>query len=153
MKLTGHISKDSGIDNHIEVNNQLRKKDKTIFLLLIRKVEKGFDIKQPGVLYENLPKRHQLVMALNASDVLIIASSDNPFTRYSFQQKLFEYMAVNVPIVATEVGDVKRILKPFSSSLCKPGSLEDLKAKIILHLKKKDINYSKIAMNYNWEKL
>lgn len=149
----GHISKDRGIDNLIEAINQLRKKDKNILLLLSGRVETGFNIKKPGVIYEKLPKRYQLVIALNASDVLIIASSDNPFTRYSFPQKLLEYMAVNVPIVATAVGDVKRILKPFSSSLCKPGSLEDLKAKMTLQLKKKNINYRKIAMNYTWEKL
>ena len=150
---TGHISKDRGINNLIEAVRQLREKDKTIYLLLSGKVEKNFNIKDSFIIYEKLPKREQLVIALNASDVLIIASSDNPFTRYCFPQKLFEYMAVNVPIVATAVGDVVRILQPFRDSLCKPNSIEDLKSKINIQLNKKNINYRKIAENYTWEKL
>ena len=150
---TGYISKDRGIGNLIEAVKQLREKDKTIYILLSGKVEKGFDVSHSFVIYEELPKREQLVMALNASDVLIIASSDNPFTRYCFPQKLFEYMAVNVPIVATAVGDVVRILEPFKGSLCKPNSAEDLKSKINIQLKKKNIDYRKVAMNYTWERL
>lgn len=150
---TGHISEDRGINNLIEAVTQLREKDKTICLLLSGKIEKNFNIKHSFIIYEKLPKREQLVTALNASDVLIIASSDNSFTRYCFPQKLFEYMAVNVPIVATAVGDVVRILQPFRDSLCKPSSIEDLKRKINIQLNKKNINYRKIAENYTWEKL
>jgi glycosyltransferase involved in cell wall biosynthesis len=131
----------------------LREKDKSIYLLLSGKVDKNINIKLPFIIYEKLPKREQLVLGLNASDVLIIASSDNPFTRYCFPQKLFEYMAVNIPIVATAVGDVVRILQSFKGSLCKPGSTEDLKDKISVQLKKKHINYRRAAMSYTWEKL
>jgi len=150
---TGHISKHRGINNLIEAVRQLREKDKSIYLLLSGKVDKDINIKLPFIIYEKLPKREQLVLGLNASDVLIIASSDNPFTRHSFPQKLFEYMAVDVPIVATAVGDVTRILQPFQGSLCRPGSIEDLKNKISIQLKKRHINYRKISMNYTWEKL
>ena len=121
--------------------------------LLSGKVDAGIDIKQPFIIYEELPKREQIVMALNASDVLIIASSDNPFTRYAFPQKLFEYMAVNVPVVATAVGDVERILKPFKGSLCRPDDIGDLKNKIKMQLKKKSINYRKAAVKYSWSNL
>ena len=150
---TGHISKDRGIDNLIEAVKELRKKDNKIYLLLSGKIDKDINISQPFIIYKELSKRKELIMALNASNVLIIASRDNPFTRYCFPQKLFEYMAVNVPIVATAVGDVVRILRPFNSSLCEPDSVEDLKSKIDIQLKKKCINYRKVAMNYTWEKL
>ena len=150
---TGHISKDRGVDNLIEAVKQLRHSDSSIFLLLSGKVDAGIDIKQPFIIYEELPKREQIVMALNASDVLIIASSDNPFTRYAFPQKLFEYMAVNVPVVATAVGDVERILKPFKGSLCRPDDIGDLKNKIKMQLKKKSINYRKAAVKYSWSNL
>ena len=150
---TGHISEDRGIDKLIEAVRQLREKDDKIYLLLSGKVDKNINIKQEFIIYKALPKREDLVMALNTSNVLIIASSDNPFTRYSFPQKLFEYMAVNVPIVATSVGDVVRILKSFKGSLCKPDNIEDLKDKINMQLKKKNVNYRKIAMNYTWKKL
>jgi glycosyltransferase involved in cell wall biosynthesis len=150
---TGHISKDRGIDNLIDVVRELRKSDKNIHLLLSGKVDKNIDIKHDFIIYEALPKREQLVMALNASDVLVIASGNNKFTKYSFPQKLFEYMAVNVPIVATAVGDVERILKPYKGSLCKPESKEGLKNKITIQLKKKSINYRKTTLNYSWDRL
>ncbi|MBR9706800.1 glycosyltransferase family 4 protein [Candidatus Pacearchaeota archaeon] len=149
---TGHISKDRGIDKLIQAVKELREKDKTFYLLLSGKIDKGMNIKYPFVLFKALPKKEELVMALNASDILIIASTDNPFTKYSFPQKLLEYMAVNVPIVATAVGDVVRILKPFKGSLCKPGSIQDLKNKILLQLNKK-MDYRKEAMKYTWKVL
>ncbi len=150
---TGHISKDRGIELLIQAIKELHEEDDSIHLLLSGKVDKDINIRHPFIIYEELPKREQLVMALNASDVLVIASPDNAFTRYCFPQKLPEYMAVNVPIVATAVGDVIRILEPFNGSLCKPDSMEDLKNKINMQLKRKNINYRKIAMNYTWEKL
>ena len=62
-------------------------------------------------------------------------------------------MSVNVPIVATEVGDVRRILKPFKGSLCKPNNIKDLKSKMMLQMKRKSINYRKTAMKYTWKNL
>lgn len=149
----GHISRHRGINYLIEAVKQVREKDASVYLLLSGKVDKDINIKLPFIIYKKLPKREQLVLGLNASNVLVIASSDNPFTMYCFPQKLFEYMAVNVPIVATAVGDIVRILQPFEGSLCKPNSIEDLKSKIIAQLNKKNINYRKVAMNYTWKKL
>ena len=122
-------------------------------MLLSGKVDKDVNVKKPWIIYREFPRRSQIVCALNASDVLVIASTDNPFTKYSFPQKLFEYMAVNVPIVATSVGDVVRILKEYPNSLCRPDSLEDLKMKISVQIAKNHINYRKKAMGYTWEKL
>jgi len=150
---TGHISKTRGIDILIEAVRGLRENDKTIFLLLSGKVDNDVNINSPFIIYRKLPTRQQLVLGLNASNVLVIASTNNEFARYSFPQKLFEYMAVNVPIVATSVGDVVRILKPFKNSLCKPNDIEDLKRKITLQLKKDHIEYRKTASEYTWEKL
>ena len=150
---TGSISKDRGVDLLIDAVGELAKDDKRIYLLLSGKVEKGIDINKPWIIFKDLPKREQVVEALNASDLLVLASTDNKFTKYSFPQKLFEYMSVNVPIVATEVGDVARILKPFKGSLCKPKDIKELKSKILHQMKRKNINYRKTTMSYTWEKL
>jgi glycosyltransferase involved in cell wall biosynthesis len=150
---TGSISKDRGVDLLIDAVGELAEGDKRIYLLLSGRVENGISISKPWIIFKELPKREQVVEALNASDLLVLASTDNQFTRYSFPQKLFEYMSVNVPIVATEVGDVKRILKPFKGSLCKPNDIKELKSKILHQMKRKNINYRKTAMNYTWEKL
>ena len=150
---TGSISKDRGLDYVIKAVEQLRDEGNDLYMLLSGKVSDGINIKKPWIIYKELRKRKQVVEALNASDVLIIASTDNPFTRYSFPQKLFEYMSVNVPIVATAVGDVARILKRFKGTLSKPGSIDDIKYRIISQMKRKSINYRKMAADYTWEKL
>ena len=150
---TGSISKDRGLDLLIDAVGELAKDDKKVHLLLSGKVDESININKPWVIFREFPKREQIVEALNASDLLVLASTDNPFTRYSFPQKLFEYMSVNVSIVATEVGDVIRILKPFKGSLCKPNNIKELKSKILLQMKRKNINYRKTAMSYTWEKL
>lgn len=150
---TGSISKDRGIDLLIDAVGELAKDDKKIHLLLSGKVEKGISINKPWIIFKELPKREQVVEALNASDLLVLASTDNQFTKYSFPQKLFEYMSVNVPILATEVGDVIRILKPFKGSLCKPDDIKELKSKMLQQMKRKSINYRKTAMNYTWKNL
>lgn len=150
---TGSISKDRGINILIDAVTQLRKKDKYVCLLLSGWLNKEININHSFIIYKELPKREHLVLALNASNVLIIASTDNEFTRYSFPQKLFEYMSVNVPIVATAVGDVVRILSKNKDSLCKPESAKDLRTKIEIQLKKKRTNYRNLAFNYTWKKL
>lgn len=150
---TGHISKRMGIDNLIEAVGMLREHDKSIYILLSGKIDDDVNIRFPFVIYRKFPKREQLVLGLNASDVLVIASDDDPFTLYCFPQKLPEYMAMNIPIVATAVGDVKRMLYPFKDSLCKPRDVNDLKDKISIQLKKKRVNYRKVIMGYTWKKL
>lgn len=150
---TGSISKDRGLDILIDAVAKLRKNDSSIYLLLSGKVDKDININHPFIIYKELPTRKELVLALNASNVLVIASTDNEFTRYCFPQKLFEYMAVNVPIVATAVGDVVRIQKPFKDSLCRPGDSKSLMNKIKLQLKKGRVNYRSASMHYTWQKL
>ena len=62
-------------------------------------------------------------------------------------------MSANVPIVATSVGDVARILKQYDGSLCRPNDKKDLKEKIKKQMAKKSINYRRTAELYGWEKL
>ena len=151
---TGSISKVRGIDLLIEAIERIREIKNNIYLLLSGKVEDNvINVQKPWIFYKELPKREQVVQALNASDVLVIPSTDNPVTRYAFPQKLFEYMSVNVPIAATAVGDVKRVLLHFKESLCMPNSADELRVRILSQLGKKSVNYRKAAANYTWEKL
>jgi glycosyltransferase involved in cell wall biosynthesis len=54
--------------------------------------------------HEKLPE------LLPTADVLVAPFSDMEGVRYQSNVKIFEYMASGVPIIATDVGDIKRIL-------------------------------------------
>ena len=60
-------------------------------------------------------------------------------------------MSINIPIVATAVGDTAKILKAYKGSLCKPDDPLDMKEKICSQINKKSIDYRKIALNYTWD--
>ena len=93
-------------------------------------------------------------MAINAADVAVIPNPRNNFTEYCFPYKLVEYMACNVPIVATGVGDVSLMLKKYKGSLCKPGDADDFSEKIIAKLEKNGrVNYSKDLRRFDWKVL
>ena len=147
----GAISKYQGADIMLGAFEKVRKQMSDAYLLLSGKIYNNINIKRPNIIFEELPKREDVVTALNASDVALIPNVKNSFSKYCFPYKLLEYMAVDVPIVATAVGDVVRILAPFKGSLCKPGSVDELKNKIEMQLKKRKVNYRKTATEYTWE--
>ena len=150
---TGEISKDKGVDSLIEAFKEVKKIIPNIFLLLSGKVKGNINVNQNAVIYEKYSKREEVITALNAADIAIIPNTRSIFSKYCFPYKLFEYMAVGLPIVATNIGDVALFLKNFEGSLCKPNDVEDLKSKIIIQLKKDKVDYKKIVKNHSWLKL
>ncbi len=94
------------------------------------------------------------MVGINAADVAVVPQPENETTKYAFPYKLMEYMACNVPVVATAVGDVKEVLKDHPESLAQPGNAYDLAQKLTAAISaKKKVNYRKIVENYTWEKL
>lgn len=147
----GAISRYQGAHMMLEAFEKIRKESPHTYLLLSGKIYSDIDINGENIIFEELPKRKDVVMALNASDVALIPNVENSFSKYCFPYKLLEYMAIDIPIVATAIGDVIKILAPFKGSLCKPGSVDDLKDKIEIQLKKGTVDYRKTAMKYTWK--
>ena len=78
-----------------------------------------------GVLsYESIPEFY------SALDVAVICNRDSLFGRYCFPQKLYEIIACHTPLVAAEVGDVRKLLIDHPDSLYQPGNAGDLAEKI-----------------------
>lgn len=150
----GHISRMQGFHILLEAFDKIRKDYPDSYLLISGKVEKDIDIKHKNVIFEPLPKREQVVMAINSSDVAVIPNPRNSFTEYCFPYKLIEYMACKAPIVATDVGNVSLLLKKYKGSLCKPDDADDLSEKLIAKLENyKRVDYSKILKNLGWRVL
>ena len=150
----GHIAKLKGWDVLLAAFYKIREKYPDCYLLLSGQVDKGINIKHKNVIFRALPERKDVVKAINAGDVAVIPSPRNAFTEYCFPYKLVEYMACNVPIVATDAGDVSLMLKKYKGSLCKSNDVNDLVNKIIAKLNAKDngrVNYYKDLKNFDWE--
>lgn len=151
---TGHISKERGADRLIEAFGKIRARKPEAILLLSGQLDKDINTKQEGIVYKELPRRKDVVVGINSGDVAVVPQPENETTRYAFPYKLMEYMACNVPVVATAIGDVKELLRDYPESLAEPGNVEDLAYKIDTALKgRKKVSYKKIVSEYTWEKL
>jgi glycosyltransferase involved in cell wall biosynthesis len=150
----GEISRFKGADVLIEAFKEVKKVIPDVRLLLSGKILDNIDIKQDSIIYREYPHREEVALALNAADVSVVPNRKNAFSEYCFPYKLLEYMAVNLPVVSTNVGDASIILSRYKDSLCKPNDKYDLADKIIKKISSKEkTNYSKIVNNLTWDNL
>lgn len=151
---TGHIARLQGFHVLLEAFDKVRKKHADSYLFISGNVDNDVNIRHENVVFEPLPKREQVAMAINASDVAVVPNPRNSFTEYCFPYKLVEYMACGVPIVATDVGNVSLLLKKYPGSLCRPDDVDDLGEKIIARVENyKRVDYNKILKNLEWQVL
>ena len=154
---TGSIQRLQGIDLLVEVFNELKKEVKNLKLAIAGRFFKGeekkIDLKQKGIIYLKSLLQKEIVKLINAADVVVVPNPENAFTKYCFPYKVIEYMACNKPIVATKIGDVKKVLEKYPDALCLPDNKEDMKDKIKkqLNLDKKD--YRKLIEKNSWDNI
>ncbi len=95
----------------------------------------------------------RLLYYLNASDVLTIAYESNEFTKAMFTPyKLMDYMAVEKPIVCSDVGEMRKMLGD-DRLICKPGDASDMAEKISIALKMKKASHRTRLKEFTWQKL
>ena len=147
------ISKLKGGDVLIDAFKEVKKEIPDANLLLSGKVLDNINVKGKGIIYRQYSKRSEIILALNAADVGTIPNRENIFSKYCFPNKLVEYMATDLPIVATNIGDTSEILSK-SGYLCKPDNKYDMAEKLIYALKtNKKPNYKTFLKNLTWESL
>lgn len=150
----GHLEKLKGADVLLEAFNKVRQEYPDTYLLLSGQIDEGVDIKQKGIIFRAFPKRDEIVFGINAADVAVVPNTANEFTKYCFPYKLAEYMACNVHIVATSIGDVSLMMKKYKGSLAAPDNSDDLSEKIMLKLEDNTRpDYSEDVKNFSWKLL
>ncbi len=151
----GSIQKLQGVDLLIGAFKALKKDIEKLKLILVGRVKKirdeKIDIRYKDLIRKEFPTQQGVAVAINAADVAVIPNRENAFTKYCFPYKCVEYMACAVPIVATRVGDVKKMLN--DDSLCKPNDSYDLAEKIRAQLKSGKAVYRKDVRDYTWGKI
>jgi teichuronic acid biosynthesis glycosyltransferase TuaC len=148
----GHLESIKGSKILIDAFDRIRKIHPDTYLLLSGKID-DVDIMHKNIIYRKFSNREEVVLGLNAADVAALPNPVNNFTKYCFPYKLLEYMACNLPIVATDIGDVSLMLRKYKGSLCRPNDSEDLANKIILKLKEnQEVVYGGIK-KLSWKEL
>ena len=75
----------------------------------------------------------------NALDVAVIQNRDSAFGKYCYPQKLQEIVACGVPLVASDVGEVRILLDGFPECLAEPDSPTALAALIAAQINQKNL--------------
>lgn len=147
----GEISRFKGADVLLKAFGEVKKRVPEAYLLLSGKVAGDIDLRQDSVIYEPYPEKSGMITALNAADVAVLPNTDSIFSRHCFPYKLPEYMAIGLPIVATDLGDASKILSKFAGSVCRENDSHDMAEKLIAKLRLgKKVNYGKLVRSLEW---
>ncbi len=148
----GEISRLKGGDILVDAFQEVKKSFPNANLLMCGRVLDNIPVTQEGIIFRQLSKRHDIIRALYAADVGVIPNRKNIFSKYCFPNKLAEYMAAKLPIVATNLGDTAALLKK-KGYLCNPDDSHDLAEKLITALKaNKKMDY-RVLKYLTWEAL
>jgi glycosyltransferase involved in cell wall biosynthesis len=148
---TGTLQKAQGVDILVDAFNTLKKDFPKARLILAGNNIDRLRLDYSGINHFGSVPQKKVVQILNAADLLVLPYRENLFTKYCFPYKVIEYMATNVDIVATRVGDMKNLLA--KEAYCEPGNAEKLAEKIKERLKRQaGVSYrEKVEKEYTWK--
>ncbi|MAE42693.1 hypothetical protein CMO93_02895 [Candidatus Woesearchaeota archaeon] len=150
------VNQKLAIDFLVKNYNILKKKHKNLYLLLIgegnpSRIKKDKDNK--GIISFESLSHDKLIELLSSADILTIPYVLTPFTEFSFPYKLSEYMVFSKPVVCSDIGEMKTLMKPHPQLLFKQNNSEDFIKKIELALKIKNVDYSQQLKDLTWNKI
>lgn len=122
----GAIALRRGVETLLEAYAQLRPELGRSRLLLAGVNGIGLDLSAPGIDYRGQRPQADVPALISACDVAVIPYWHDPNTDLSGPCKLAEYMAQEVPIVATRVSNLAALLEDAPQSLCEPDDVADL---------------------------
>jgi len=155
----GAIDHDRGINELFRGWEEVREKRPDAWLILAGKV--GSNVRLPGtesqVRYLGLLPFDRMPACINACDVVTVFNIDSPFGRHCFPQKLCEYMACGVPIVATDVGAVSEFLRSWPCCKYAQGRTEQFAERTLAFINGLKVDYGRVPtwsdVVVSWEEL
>jgi len=144
------------IDFIIKSYNLLKRKHKNVYLLLIGDGNTSIVAKEKdskGIISFESVDYDILMELLSSADIFLLPYKNTPFTKMSIPYKLSEYMLFSKPIVSSNFGDMKTILKNTPQLLYEPNNIKDFINKLELALKIKKVDYSKQLQKLRWDNI
>lgn len=144
-----------GIDSLIKAMQIIKKSHKNYHLILIgdgnkQRIEKESD-KTHIHTFDSVDYQTLMEM-LSVADVFVIPYTKTPFTDIMYTPyKMAEYMLFSKPIICSDVGEMKKLLKP--KYIFQPGNEYDISNKIEIAVKVKKEDYSDQLKKLEWKTL
>lgn len=164
---TGVFDLHRGLESVIKSLPELVKHCPDIRLVLVGSGKNMKDLKvlaknlgvDQKVFFEGWQKREYLFSYIKASDICLIPHLKTVHTDNTIPHKLFNYMLLAKPVIATNCNPIKRILEETHSGLVyESNSASDLAEKIIYLNKRPDLmeemgtnGKSAVFNKYNWD--
>ena len=167
----GSFAKWHSCENIIKAAELIIKKDKKIKFLMAgdgEKLEKCRELTKilkihKSIIFTGKIEYSDMPKYINASTICLALFDRNYFANdYYFSPiKVHEYKACGKPIIASNIGNLKNLVKNNENGLTvNENKIEDICNKIIILLKNKDLyrkisinNRKEIEKNYNWLKI
>ncbi len=134
----GDLSSDKGINGLINTFLELVKVYPDLHLVLAGRKHGKLQIPDmDNIQYLGELDHDQIPELFSALDVGVVCVMDDEFGRYCFPQKYYEMVACGLPVVASDVGEMSRLLAHYQELLFRPDDVEDMKRAIRYQLQNK----------------
>jgi teichuronic acid biosynthesis glycosyltransferase TuaC len=123
----GALTKSRGIDTLFNAFRHLAEENPDIHLAVAGPRSRWARIPVDSRLHDfGLLPLDRVPTLINALDVAVICNRDSDFARYNFPQKAYEILACRKPLLASSIGTMKQLLKPYPECLFEPDTTESL---------------------------
>ncbi|MCB9371121.1 glycosyltransferase [Candidatus Woesearchaeota archaeon] len=149
IKIVGFIgSVDSRVEENLQAICTSLEKKNVNMIVCGHNYEK---IKGKNIILNGFLPSEKVNTVINALSLGIVPNRKDEFTDFCFPSKLMEYMACEIPCLATPLPSLEKILP---QTCIGPYDMEEFSKSILKILKTEKINYSKdIVSEYYWENL
>ena len=117
----GSIEPDRGIETLVDAVGIVRSHEPDTRLLVAGADTMGFGWDPSLHSYRGVVPQTEVPYLINACDVVVLPYLANAWGDYTYPNKLAEYIACGVPVVATSVSGFATVLAGASQGLCPPG--------------------------------
>lgn len=124
----GALHQNRGIEILFEIFSRLREVHPSVELVLSGRLANGITLPS-GVHWLGYRPAEQVPAILNSVDLLFVINKPDVFGNFSYPAKLYEAIACDVPVVASNVPGTAWILQNAEHHLAKPGDVNDFVSK------------------------
>lgn len=155
----GGLAKLQGLENFIEA---ARKTNNRKIAFLIVGGDKKHIVKENNIIFVPRVTRTQVPLYYSVSDILVLPRPSHPATEIAAPTKFAEYVAMNKPVLVTNVGDAAYLVRKYGCGIVVKNNaiksllkgIEDFRSKTEMELNEMGRNSRKLAENeFDWNNI